>query len=174
MKKIIKLNESDLINIVKRVINESVVSKGLPILPDGRLYTINDFIDSTTGFDIKNLSKLMNGGKINILRFGDGGGLIDDAIKNMNVEQITKIIGTTDNQGANRTIIYPVTKEGSPAIVPPAKYVVQRVVGGGAFLKLIPITKADANVIASKSDVDYNKTLDSNKQPYLINDKRWR
>lgn len=172
MKKIIKLNESDLINIVKRVLNEST-SKGLPILPDGRLYSINDFIVKRSGFPVKGLSTLLKNGTVNILRYGQGAGLIDDAIKNMDVEQIKKIIGTTDNQGSNRTIIYPVTKEGSPAIVPPAKYVVQGVVGGEPLLKLIPITKQDADVIASQSDVDYNKTLDSTGKPYLIGDKRW-
>jgi hypothetical protein len=166
MKKIIKLNESDLINIVKRVINEST-SKGLPILPDGRLYSINDFIVKRSGFPVKGLSTLLKNGTVNILRYGEGGGKIDDAIKNMDMDKIKEILGTTDNQGSNRTIIYPVTKEGSPAIVPPAKYVVK-----GSVLELIPITKADASVIALQSDVDYNQTLDSTGKPYLINSKK--
>jgi hypothetical protein len=166
MKKIIKLTESDLINIVKKVINESVTSKGLPILPDGRLYSINDFIVKKSGFPVKNLSALLKNGTVNILRYA-GDGKIDDAIKNMDVGKIEEIIGTIYNQGSNRTIIYPVTKEGSPAIVPPAKYVVR-----GSVLELIPITKADASVIALQSDVDYNQTLDSTGKPYLINSKK--
>ena len=161
MKKIIKLNESDLINIVKKVLNEST-SKGLPILPDGRLYNINDFISPITkNFPIRSLPKYFNSGEVNILRYGDGAGKIDDAIKNMNITQITEII--SKGCYGSRTIIYPVTKEGSPAVVPPFKYVVQ-----GSVLTLVKICKADASVIASLTDVDYNKTLDSNGKPYLV------
>lgn len=166
MKKIIKLNESDLINIVKKVLNEST-SKGLPILPDGRLYNINDFISPITkNFPIRSLPKYFNNGEVNILRYGDGAGKIDDAIKNMNITQITEII--SKGCYGSRTIIYPVTKEGSPAVVPPFKYVIQGLKNGEPQLNLVPICSADASVIASKTDVDYNKTLDSNGKPYLV------
>lgn len=170
MAKVIKLTESDLIKIVKKVINEQVKTVNpLPILPDGRLYKITDFIDSTAGWNVADLPKIL-GKKVNILYYGEGGGMIDDAIKNNDIDTLCKIIGNETNRGGARPILYPITKSGSPAKYPPAKYICQKVVGGGAFLKLVPIGTFDAEIIATKRDgVDYLRTVDKSGKPYLIN-----
>jgi hypothetical protein len=157
MKKVIRLTESDLINIIERVIKES--SEGLPILPD-RLYNVRDFVDSTASIFTKDLPKLI-GKRVGIMNYGSEGPLedyINDPVA------LCRRIGK-DTDGGYRPILYPMTKSDSPSKYPPLKYVC----AGTDILKVVGINKSEAELIAMKKDgVNYLKTLDKQGNPYLV------
>lgn len=166
MKKVIRLTESDLIKLVKKVLNETGDS---PILPKDRQYEINDFIDSTSSWKLSDLPSIINK-KIGIIYHGDGANFIDKAIKQNDVTKLCQIIGTDTSSVGARPILYPITKDDSPAQYPPAKYVCF----GNKYLKLVPINNTDAQIIASKEGgVNYLKTLDKSGKPYLVGKKTW-
>lgn len=167
MKKVIRLTESELVKLIKIVLNES--NDSLPILPENRLYEIYDFIDSTTSWKLTDLPSIINN-KIGIIYHGEGANLIDDVIKENNITKLCQIIGTDTSSVGARPILYPFTKEGSPTQYPPAKYVCF----ANKYLKLVPINNTDAQIIASKEGgVNYLKTLDASGKPYLVGKKTW-
>lgn len=172
MGKVIKLTESDLIRIVKKVLNETV--EGLPVRPDGRLYSIKDWVDSTGSFKITDLPKLLNR-KIGFLNYGESDdnrlfSALEDMKKTGKVD--AKSICASVNKGGASPILYPMPKQGSPSVYPPAKYYCLGTTTGDTYLKLKAINQYDAGVIANaKNGINFLQTVDQNKKPYLVTGK---
>ena len=171
MKKVIKLTESDLMRIVKRVLKEqsdnsaaveTTKRKTLPVKPEGAAYEYADFTDKSLNsrVPITNVSNMYQKGFFGSL-LGQGRDGID--WKNFNSKQFCDRIS---GQGYN-TLLQPkmVQTYAEGAVHPPVKYVCD---SGMNFLVLVPINSLDAEQIYKRGGgIDYQQ----NNTKHLIKDK---
>lgn len=148
MKKVIRLTESDLARIVKRVLKEA--EKELPVKPDGSAYTIADFTDRTLNSRV-NMTEVPDKYKNNFFSsiIGKSDGI---NWQNFQPKQFCDLIS---GQGYN-TLLQPkmIQTYAGIAVYPPVKYVCDPTM---KFLELKPINSRDAELIANGGGIDYRQ-----------------
>jgi len=149
MKKVIRLTESDLARIVKRVLKEA--EKELPVKPDGTAYTYADFTDRSLSsrLEMSKVPMAYDNKMFNILFQGGEG--VD--FKNFNVKQFCQNI----SGGGYDTLLQPLMKQtqtASIAIHPPVKYVCDST---QKYIMLVPINNMDAEQIVRNGGIDYRQ-----------------
>lgn len=153
MKKIIKLTESDLARIVKRVIEENR-EISLPVRPGGALYTYGDFVRQTLNSVIKisDIPKLKDSNYFTDKSIGQ------HSKENLDFTKPNQFCSLISGPGYN-TILQPRMIENqisAMAVFPPVKYICDAT---KTYLRLVPINSKDAELIFNAGGTDYRSDV---------------
>ena len=150
MKKIIKLTESDIMRIVKRVLKEQTSEKKtLPLKPDGAPYNVADFskIPLNNAIPIAEVPNRYKSGFFGGKLARQGSDYVD--FNNIKTKPFC-------NGLKSSTLLFPpiVQTYASVALYPPVKFICDP---SGTHIQLKPINTRDAELIVRNGGIDYRQ-----------------